>query len=508
MAKQPQIEFRLQPKQIQLLDLVLNSPYTRIGYGGANGGSKSHAIRDINMWICNQKAGIKTLIFRRLRNDLLENHIDPFFLKYPFFKRYFNKTESIIRWPNGSTTKFGYAEREEDITDFEGKEYDYIFMDEATLCTQYMVEFLQTRNRSGKVRAKMIFTMIPGFVGHSYFKRLFITKRYEDYEDSEAYVYLPARVWDNVVWSERALKERGFTAHQYYYEWTESQRREFTLNHSDYAKTLLHLPEQKKKARLFGSWDIFEGQFFEDWNPDVHVIRKENYLDYTQLRQFEILGGLDYGNITVLYLAAKDYHGNVIVFDELYFDNVSRETKIQKTKEFLSIRNMYNTGIIADTNMWVPDAFDKAEQLSPAMEYMKRDHKSPGLKLIKVSKTSPNNKRYRIACNDAVKDGLSYIMDDKTGIILKQPKFKVYERCVHFIETFPALVVSQIDPEDIEKDQPDHCYDGFKYLYMSLKKPVEKPEEREPDWYKKHFSKKRKKRTKMGTERTNNFMAA
>jgi len=199
IMSEAKIFFEPDPKQSQLLNLIKDSPYTKIGFGGANGGGKSRSIRDINLILCLEPKPqpIKTLIFRRLSNDLLENHINPFFQKFPELSSLFNKTERLIYWPDGSTTKFGSADNEQDIESFEGKEYDYEFIDEATHCTKYMIEFLQTRNRSGNVRAKMIFTMIPGFVGHNYFKRLFVTKKYENYENPADYYYLPAKIWDN-----------------------------------------------------------------------------------------------------------------------------------------------------------------------------------------------------------------------------------------------------------------------------------------------------------------------
>ncbi|MDD5551157.1 MAG: terminase family protein [Candidatus Omnitrophica bacterium] len=453
-----------------------------IGFGGSNGGAKSHAIRDINLLLCLEKKSytIKTLIFRRRSNDLLENHIIPFFQKYPILRDFFNKTERIIYWPDGSTTKFGSADNETDIEDFEGKEYDYIFIDEATLCTQMMIEFLKTRNRSGNIHPKMIFTMIPGFSGHNYIKRLFVTKEYLDYENPKEYTYLPARVWDNVIWSEKALIEQGFTVDQYYKEWTEEQRKSFCLNYSDYAKTLLHLPEQKRKARLYGDWDIFEGQFFEEWNPEIHIIKEKNYLPFWQLKQMNILGGLDYGNETVLELLAKDYHDNIIIFDELHLSKVLRSEKILKIKEFLKIRGLEKIPIIADLNMWTPDAFDKADQMSPAMEFQKS-----GVQLIKVSKIDPDNERYRIACNDAFKDALHYEIDESTGLLIKHPKLKVYARCRSFINTFPSLIINEINPEDIDKNQNDHDYDAAKYAYMTLRAPKEPMKDEAPKWLKK-----------------------
>jgi len=77
------IDIALQPKQSELLESVRNSPYAMIGYGGSNGGGKSDGIRSVNLIMCidsKKIAPIRTLIFRRKSNDLLENHIIPFFL--------------------------------------------------------------------------------------------------------------------------------------------------------------------------------------------------------------------------------------------------------------------------------------------------------------------------------------------------------------------------------------------------------------------------------------------
>ncbi len=41
------IDIALQPKQSELLELVRNSDYTMIGYGGSNGGGKSDGIRGV-----------------------------------------------------------------------------------------------------------------------------------------------------------------------------------------------------------------------------------------------------------------------------------------------------------------------------------------------------------------------------------------------------------------------------------------------------------------------------
>lgn len=270
------VSFALQPKQRQLLKLVESSPYEIIGYGGSAGGAKSHAIRDIALYLGLKHKNINILIFRRLSNDLLENHIIPFFQKYPHLRPFFNKSERIIYLPTGSNIRFGYAEYEDDIFNFQGKQYDYIFVDEATHSTQRMIEFLRTRNRisfhlNTSIVAKMILTMNPGGVGHAYCKRLFIDKIYQDTENADDYYFLPAKIYDNVIWSLKVLKERDLTAKDYY-SWTDEKRKDFCYKYSDYAKLLLKLPLDLRAAYLEGDWDVFGGMFFKGFNKNIQII--------------------------------------------------------------------------------------------------------------------------------------------------------------------------------------------------------------------------------------------
>lgn len=447
----------IQPKQLELLHLILYSPKTKICFGGANGGGKSAAIRLCNIALCTRvkKQPIRTLIFRRKSNDLLENHIIPFFQQFPNVEKYFNKTERMIYWPDGSTTKFGASDAEKDITDYEGKEYEYIFIDEATHCTQYMIEYLTSRNRSGYYKAKMIFTTIPGGIGHNYIKRLFVKKKYEENENPDEYYYLPARVWDNVVWCERALEEQGYSPKEYYYEWNDDRRKEFTLQYSDYARNLSHLKETQKRARLFGDWDVIEGNFFDTWDSQVHIVKPKDYLLYSQLLEWSVGAGLDYGNTTVMEWMARDFNGNYILFDELYQYKMSRSKKIEQTLEFVNHRGLPEKLIVADTNMWIKDAFDVDNTTMPAQDYIKA-----GIRLIPVSKSTQNkNRSYRENCNDNVKDVLDFEMDD-TGKITKPPKLLVYERCGNFIENFPVLMTDPNNEDDIADGQEDHCFIG------------------------------------------------
>ena len=49
----------------------------------------------------------------------------------------YNGTMRMLFFANGSTVKFGHLQSAAAITEYQGQEYDWIFMDEATHFTEY-----------------------------------------------------------------------------------------------------------------------------------------------------------------------------------------------------------------------------------------------------------------------------------------------------------------------------------------------------------------------------------
>lgn len=118
---------RVHPKQ----DLFLRADTKHIGFGGARGGGKSHALRLKAMILCAKYAGIRVLILRRTYPELLANHISVMVDACNGFARY-NKTDKIMTWINGSVIKYGYCDNDSQIGQYQGQEYDVIMIDEAT----------------------------------------------------------------------------------------------------------------------------------------------------------------------------------------------------------------------------------------------------------------------------------------------------------------------------------------------------------------------------------------
>lgn len=98
---------------------------------------------------------------------------------------------------NGSTIKFGHYGDRDDV-EYQGQEYDWIFVDEATQFTEGQFRTLGACLRgSTKIPRRMYLTCNPGGIGHLWVKRLFVDREYRDGEKESDYTFIPATVDDN-----------------------------------------------------------------------------------------------------------------------------------------------------------------------------------------------------------------------------------------------------------------------------------------------------------------------
>lgn len=282
---------KLYPKQQEFC--LSRAKYTC--YGGARGGGKSHVARRKATLIALNYPGVQILLLRRTLNELRENHVIPFLKELHGIATYKDNTKEF-NFPNGSRIKLGYCDKETDVLQYQGQAYEVIFMEEATHFTEFQFKCLTESNRlsgqcSKAIKPRMYFTCNPGGVGHIWVKRLFIDREYKEGENADDYVFIPALVFEN----------------------------EYIMqNDPDYVKTLQALPEDRRKAMLYGNWDIFDGQFFAEFDRAVHVIEpfeipKHWYIYFTMDYGLDMLAG---------YWIAVDPQGNGYVIREEYESNL------------------------------------------------------------------------------------------------------------------------------------------------------------------------------------------
>ena len=438
--------------------LFLASHAKHIGYGGARGGGKSWAVRDKAKRLCLNFGGIKVLIVRRTYPELVNNHINQLRDELNGIAKY-NKSEKIFTFPNGSTIKFGYCNNDKDLDQYQGAEYDVIFLDEATQLQEMWIKKITACVRGVNNFPKRIYyTCNPGGVSHGYIKRLFIDKQYESGEVPTDYEFIQALVTDN-----KALME----------------------SQPDYIKQLEALPPKLREAWLYGRWDIFEGQFFEDFRltPDIDLCAKagitvEEALEQRRFthviepfeppRGWNIMRSYDFGYNKPFSLGywAVDYDGVLYRIMEMYGCTQTPDEGVK----------------------WSPD-----EQFRRICEF-EREH--PWLKNRKIvdSVADPaiwDSSRGESIAETAMKYGIYFSPGDNERIPgwmqvhyrfqfddNGYPRMYFFNNCKAAIRTIPLMMYSETKPEDLDTKLEDHCPDEIRYMCMS--RPIQPIVHKEP----------------------------
>ena len=430
-----------------------------VAFGGARGGGKSWAVRVKAVLLCLRYPGIKVMIVRRTYGELRANHIVPLcaLLRCGASDRerlaVYRETKKEISFPNGSVILFRYCAHERDADRFQGTEVDVLFVDEATQQTEEQMDRLRACVRGvNNFPKRVYYTCNPGGVGHGWVKRLFLERRYRPGERAEDYAFIRSRVYDN-----RALTEAD----------------------PDYVRRLEALPPRLRAAWLDGSWDVFEGQFFEEFRtePDMeaaraagcelsaeellrqrrwtHVIEPID-LSRGQARGWKIYRSYDFGYARPFSCAwwAVDYEGVVYRALELYggTDMPNEGVKWTPERQFSEIarierehpwlRGKTITGV-ADPAIWDASRGESvAETAARCGVYF-----SPG----------DNN---RIAGWMQLHYRMQF---DENGYA----RLYVFSNCRAFIRTVPLLLYDAQRPEDLDSSLEDHAADETRYFCMS-----------------------------------------
>lgn len=435
----------------------LTDGHRHVGYGGARGGGKSWAVRTKAKILAAVYAGIKVLIVRRTFPELLNNHINQLREELHGLAK-FNKSEKVFTFPNGSTIKFGYCNCDGDLGQYQGAEYDVIFLDEATQLQEEWIKKINACVRGvNNFPKRTYYTCNPGGASHGYIKRLFIDRRFEEAEKPEDYSFTQALVQDN-----RALME----------------------TQPEYVAELETLPPKLREAWLYGKWDVYEGQFFEDFRtePDAkkcreagitveeareqgrwtHVIKPFD-LCSGERRGWNIMRSYDfgYGKPFSLGYWAVDYDGVLYRILEIYgcTKEPNEGVKWSPDEQFRRFREFENehpwlkgrkiVDSVADPAIW--DA-SRGERIAETAErygiyFSPGDNaRIPGWMQV----------HYRLQFDD---NGYA--------------RMYVFEGCNAFIRTIPLMMYSQTKPEDLDTAMEDHVADEVRYMCMSRPiKPV------------------------------------
>lgn len=280
---------------------------------------------------------------------------------------------------------------------------------------------------------KFVAATNPGGIGHAWVKAAWVIPTEESRLDPEfdRFFFVPAKVSDN------------------------------SYVDPSYIKQLEGLPEQKRRAFLDGSWDVFAGQYFSEWSS-LHIIKP-----FLPKKGSLIIGGLDWGR-THPFALELDVISKV----------TSEETHFYRSRTFLEVygtekkpsewseeiqRRLAIYDLTLDDISWVradPAIFNKGPDGSKSIHDQFIDADPRWRTILKPA----NNDR--IQGWTIMHDWLSIAPDGK-------PYWQVSESCTATIQTVPNLIHDENVIEDVETnrkgDIDDDAGDAHRYKFKHLK---------------------------------------
>jgi hypothetical protein len=413
------------------------------------------------------------VIFRREYKRLTEviDRAHYWLNRMPRLHAHWQGQESRFVFPSGAWLAFHNAEHLGDEEKYQGWQISDLKFDQVEEFEEAQFDYLLLQNRSGDLRLPSTCraTANPGGRGHAWVKRRFIspfepsrthvvTTEAEGLSYTRTYRRIHATVFDNPL-----------------------------LRHDQaYIATLAsHRDPVMRKAMFQGDWNIVTGQFFTEFATHIHVLRPGREIPRTWPRA----AGMDFGNTKVLSILAIDPEGRVYLEHEFAVEHTAARPTGYTAGEFARataewlIERKFGAGLLCvyDNNMTSAMGREVGTNKTPVQivesewRAVYGRHNLTPPTLVAVSKRATEEYRYRVACNEAVKDYLHYELDE-TGRMVRTPRFYVRAECVHFLDTFPDLVADPNDVADLADGQDDHSYDAFKMPFMQLfAKPKQTP---------------------------------
>ena len=397
---------------------------TQVGFGGARGGAKSHAMLcQIALDDCQRQAGLKALLLRKVGKAGKEGFEDLRAKILRSTEHEWRRAEGIVTFANGSRIILGHFKDEGDVDAYLGLEYDVIGVEEATTLTHSKYRAIRTCNRTSKPgwRPRIYTTTNPGGVGHAWYKATFIQPWRAGEEGDTRFV--PSTVEDN------------------------------RFVNAEYRSTLDSLTGWQKRAWRYGEWEIAAGQFFTTFREEVHAIDP-----FPIPPNWPVWLAMDYGYIhhTVILLLALDREGErIIVADEL------AERRWLVARHAQALEAMLARHGIAPKRLWSfvtgRDCFAArpTDQGSIADQWAEEGW----------SLEQANDDRINGAA-----EVLRRLGDVEAGIA---PRLYIFRRCGRLLECLPMLEHDPHRPEDVLKRDADEegnggddAYDALRYGLM------------------------------------------
>ena len=452
-------------------------------FGGSAGPGKSEVLVMLPLLYNLYKyKGFKGLIMRRTFPELESEIILRAHKFYPQTGAVWQDKQKRYHWPAfNSYMRFGHAQHEKDIRNYDGDEYQYFAPDEVTSFTEWQYKYIFSRMRSLVGISPIVrCASNPGNIGHSWVRKRFVEpckeggKLIKDKRTGEFRIFIPASVYDNP----RIMKENP-----------------------RYVKFLEMLPESERRAKLLGDWWTFEGQVFQDWRREP--------LDGEPENAKHIIPGFNIPSFWPRILAT-DWGYDALAYS--LWGAVSPDGRLYIYREYGAEREKVSVwgSVVGELNKGEPlkdavmdstafeergeeqnliEQFRQASGISPRRADKGKGSRISGKVLLQellrwrqIPRTPPehnydDNLAQSILSDKGIRAYRAYMdqyneHDPENNI----PKLQIFDSCEKLIEVIPNCVYGKDkdgnETEDVAEFKGDDPYDTLRYLCRAYSRHI------------------------------------
>lgn len=460
--------------------MLLSCPVFEIFFGGARGGGKSDGM--LGDFASHADLYGQDAIGLCIRRELtqLKELIERSKQIYQKLGAVYVDSKKMWTFPNGARLTFAYLEHDADAEAYQGHSYSRIYVEEIGNFPNPAPIFKLMaciRSPNPNVQCGFRATGNPGGPGH-----LWVKRRYVDPYPAGLKILKSSFV--NPFTKENVSIDRVFIP-------SKITDNKFTNNAQYIARLHMSGGEKVVRAWLTGDWDFIEGAFFEEWDPQLHVIPQ--FIIPSHWTRFI---SMDWGSshpfsIGWWAIVPERFDTAVVEVGEanpyVYRNDLPRGALVR-------YREWYGCQVDVDGNSLHNNIGLKLSIEELADGIMRRERREPrngegrarmayrvagkdlfkregGPSLAERMSGHPFYQHWIPADNARVSrkgaiggwDMLRQRLKGEDGV----PMIYFFENCVDAIRTLPAMQHDPDNIEDVDTESEDHCPDEIRYACMS-----------------------------------------